>query len=985
MYLNSHSFYSLKYGTLSPLALLELAAAQQVSHIALTDINNTSGCIDFCRQAKAKGIQPVIGIDFRNGIDCHYIGLAKNINGFAALNEHLTNLLYKRTVLEAAAPAMENVFIIYPFAKLDLIFTSRSKKHGLLENEFIGIHASELKRFLFSKWTHLKSRLVVLHPITYSSKRAFNMHRLLRAMDQNVLLSKLPLTEQAGMLEQFTPMADIRRAFADFPMVLQQTERLMAQCFVDFEFGVLKNRKTYFQSSEQDSVVLREAAYQGMRYRYPKQEKIIIERLENELKVINELGFNAYFLLNWDIINYAQHKDYFYVGRGSGANSIVAYCLKITDVDPIDLDLYFERFINAYRTSPPDFDLDFSWRDRDDITRYIFERFTQNRPNTVALIATYSTLKVKAVVRELGKVFGLPKVEIDQLLQGNQLTNKPNQYYRWIHQYGQYLEDFPSHLSVHAGGVLIAEKSMYHYTALSDPPKGFPLTQFSMLEAEDIGLYKFDILSQRGLGKIKEAIEIVRYNHPNDPPIDIHDIQRFKKDTRIKQMLKNAETMGCFYVESPAMRMLLQKLKAETYLALVAASSIIRPGVAKSGMMREYILRFHEPERMYNSPKEILEIMPETYGIMVYQEDVIKVAHYFAGLTLAESDVLRRGMSGKFRSREEFDKSKDKFLQNCVQRGHSKQLSEEIWRQIESFAGYAFSKGHSASYAVESYQCLFLKAYYPLEYMVATINNFGGFYGTEYYIHEARMHGAIIQPPNINKSCSYTVIEGKTIYLGLNLIKDLEQKTMDNLVREREKNGPFSSLQDFIDRVEISVDQLRILIRMDAFLFTERSKQTLLWDVHTYLGAQKKTHPAQELFSSHRTFTLPTLESDTTEEAFEAFELLGFPLCSPFDLLQEAIPTTTAADIPAHYQKNIQIAGYWVTTKYTGTTKGQHMYFGTFLDINGYWIDTVHFPPSAAAYPFRGKGCYLLEGKVVEEFGFFSIEVDKMKKLRWKF
>ncbi|MCL4166566.1 UNVERIFIED_CONTAM: hypothetical protein GTU68_046891, partial [Idotea baltica] len=311
------------------------------------------------------------------------------------------------------------------------------------------------------------------------------MHRLLRAMDQNVLLSKLSVEDQATALEQFTPPAVIREAFADFKDVLKRSQTLLEQCFVDFEFGVLKNRQTYYRDSEQDRVILREAAYQGMRYRYPKQEKAIIERLENELKVINELGFNAYFLVNWDIVNYAQHKDYFYVGRGSGANSIVAYCLKITDVDPIDLDLYFERFINAYRTSPPDFDLDFSWRDRDDITRYIFERFTQDRPNTVALIATYSTLKAKAVVRELGKVFGLPKVEIDQLLQGNQLTNNPNQYYRWVHQYGQYLEGFPSHLSVHAGGILIAEKPMFNYTALSDPPKGFPLTQFSMLEAED--------------------------------------------------------------------------------------------------------------------------------------------------------------------------------------------------------------------------------------------------------------------------------------------------------------------------------------------------------------------------------------------------------------------------------------------------------------------------------------------------------------------
>ena len=225
----------------------------------------------------------------------------------------------------------------------------------------------------------------------------------------------------------------------------------------------------------------------------------------------------------------------------------------------------------------------------------------------------------------------------------------------------------------------------------------------------------------------------VTYNHPTHPAIDIHDIKRFKQDEKIKYLLKNAKAIGCFYVESPAMRMLLKKLQVATYLGLVAASSVIRPGVSKSGMMREYILRYRKPERRKDAHPILLEIMPETYGVMVYQEDVIKVAHYFGGLNLGEADMLRRGMSGKFRSRDEFMKVKNQFFENCKTKGHSLELTSEIWRQIESFAGYAFAKGHSASYAVESYQSLFLKAYYPLEYMVATINNFGGFYYVELY------------------------------------------------------------------------------------------------------------------------------------------------------------------------------------------------------------------------------------------------------------
>ncbi|MEZ5023067.1 MAG: hypothetical protein R2728_07380 [Chitinophagales bacterium] len=269
--------------------------------------------------------------------------------------------------------------------------------------------------------------------------------------------------------------------------------------------------------------------------------------------------------------------------------------------------------------------------------------------------------------------------------------------------------------------------------------------------------------------------------------------------------------------------------------------------------------------------------------------------------------------------------------------------------------------------------------------MVATINNFGGFYRTEYYIHEARMEGATIEAPCVNNSFGDTFINGKTIYLGFALIKEIGQITIDNLVAERKKNGLFKDLSDFIDRVDVSVDQLRILIRMNAFRFTGKIKQALLWEIHTYLGSKKKTNPRQELFSSHRSFTLPVLESDTMENAFDEFELLGFPLCSPFDLVQDNFPSLKAQDIPKYNGQTIKIAGYLVAIKNTGTTQGQRMCFGTFLDIDGYWIDTVHFPPSVAAYPFRGKGCYLLEGKVMEEFGFYTLEVGKMVKLRWKF
>tara|TARA_R110002167_G_scaffold134051_15_gene319429 strand:- start:7096 stop:8481 length:1386 start_codon:yes stop_codon:yes gene_type:complete len=428
--------------------------------------------------------------------------------------------------------------------------------------------------------------------------------------------------------------------------------------------------------------------------------------------------------------------------------------------------------------------------------------------------------------------------------------------------------------------------------------------------------------------------------------------------------------------------MLLKKLEVDNYLGLVAASSIIRPGVAKSGMMREYILRHREQGRAVEKAHPVmLDIMPDTYGVMVYQEDVIKVAHYFAGLDLGEADVLRRGMSGKFRSREEFHKVKEKFIDNCRKKGYADALVNEVWDQVASFAGYAFAKGHSASYAVESYQTLFLRAYYPLEYMVAVLNNGGGFYRPEFYIHEARMLGATIHPPCINKSLFVNRILHKALYLGFGYLRDLEARVGDRILKERSLHGNFTSLEDFLDRVLISIEQVSILIRIDAFRFTKTNKHELLWKAHLFLGKTTKVDHPKLFAPKHRAFSIPKLHTTDLEMAFTQWELLGFCLCSPFELLAEPPKNINCSkDLERYLNHHIDIYGYLVTVKNASTHAGKRMNFATMVDQQGEVFDTVLFPPVAAQYPFRGRGIYRFYGKVVSEFGFLSIEVIKMQK-----
>lgn len=979
----------MRYGTISPRNLLQIAQENGVESLVISDINNTSACLEIARLAPGFNIKPIFGIDFRNGVDQLFIAIAKNNDGFQEINEYLTPFLLNKTIIENGikeippqAPAFENAFVVYPFKN-----GSSREIRSLRINEYLGVTPDDLDYIRIKKLD--TSKMVILKTVSFQNKKDFNAHRLLRAIDKNTLLSKLPVSEQSNPAHQMIPVEDLMKYYEAFPEIISNTKTILNKSSIFFDFSDTaqpQNQSTYTGCEEEDTELLLRLCEEGLTYRYPHPTPAIHARIKKEVDTIQQMGFTSYFLINWDIVSYARSKGYFYVGRGSGANSVVAYLLRITDVDPIELDLYFERFINLYRTNPPDFDIDFSWTDRDDVTAYIFNKFDH-----VALVATYNTFQAKGVRRELGKVFGLPKEEIDKLSKDYIQPWEMNQMTDLVIKYSNHIHGFPSHLSIHASGIVISEKPISYFTPTFMPPKGYPTIQFDMHVAEDVGLYKFDILSQRGLGKIKDTVEIIRQYRPQEANFDIHDIRRFKEDPKIKEMLKHARAIGCFYVESPAMRMLLRKLEVDNYLGLVAASSVIRPGVAQSGMMQEYILRYRNPERRKDAHPVLLELMPETYGVMVYQEDVIKVAHYFAGLSLGEADKMRRGMSGKYRSREEFDQVRDKFFHNCIHvKGHPYELTAEVWRQTASFAGYAFAKGHSASYAVESYQSLFLKAYFPLEYMVATINNSGGFYSTELYMLEARLHGGIVHPPCVNNSLLETMVYGNEIYLGFHLLHSFERKTAKKILFERFKNGVFADFNDFIDRVNISLEQVSILIRIDAFRFTQKDKRSLLWEAHFKLGnasqrklEEKADYQMRDLFRIQRPeYAIPQLDNSWQEDTFDQMELLGFPLHSFFNILREDnTPYYLARELPDHIGETVWVKGYLIHRKRTSTKGGQNMFFGTFLDEEGQWLDSVHFPEVAKKYFFRGKGVYKVRGKVVEDHSCITIEADYMEKM----
>ena len=977
MYLNCKTYYSFRYGTFSTEELVRAAADRGVSSLALTNINSTCDIWEFVQLCNGNGIKPVAGVEVRNEDTFLYVLIAANAEGLAWIHEFLSrHLMAKKPFPEVADNPyffnnISDGFVIYPLHTKPL--------DALLPNERAGVRPWEVNKLITPGWKNHADKLLVLQPVTFQNKIYFNLHRLLRAISKNCLLSKLPAAAQASEEETFVAPTDLLQAFREYPFIVTNTYKLMEACTVSLDFRADKNMQCYSAGKEDDKVFLHKLAHDGFLKRYGKKNKTALQRLEKELKIIDDLGFNAYFLINNDIVHYAESREFYHVGRGSGANSIVAYCLSITDVDPIELNLYFERFLNPERTSPPDFDIDFSHTDRDEVIDYIFKRFGRGH---VALCGSFSTFKHDAAIHELGKVFGLPEEEIKAL----QRANGPQDHIqKLILQYAKLLKGFPNIMSIHPCGMLITEEKITSYATCFLPPKNFTGVQMDMFTAEDIGINKFDILSQRGLGHIKECLHLIKQNTGKE--IDIHNFKKFRNDEGIKKQIREANTIGCFYIESPAMRQLLKKLCCDDYLTLVAASSIIRPGVAQSGMMREYIYRYHNRDKIEYLHPLFEEHLSETFGVMVFQEDVIKIGHYFAGLTLGEADILRRAMSGKYKNNNKFFIIRDKFLLNCKNLGHPDELAKEVWRQMESFAGYSFNKAHSASFAVESYMSLYLKTYFPKEFMVAVINNFGGFYSRELYFLELLKTGSVINAPCINNSEVYTNIKGNEVYVGFIHVKRLQSKFVEIIIEERKANGHYLHLQDFIERTNAGLEQLNTLISIGAFRFTGKSKKRLLWEANFLQKKnQPELHTGQPLFEeAPLQFSLPELTDHHLDDLYDQIEIMGFTLTNPFALVDDdPMKYIRAKDLAGYVGKTVTCLAYFIAHKHVTTKNNDQMYFGTFVDSNLDWIDTVHFPEIARKYPINNSGFYKITGKVVEDFGVQSIEVSKMIKVGYK-
>lgn len=849
MYLNVHSYNSLCYGTMPIADLVAKAAASGYCVLPLTDINTTMGVMDFVFECKKLNVRPVAGCEFRNGNELLYVALAKDDRGYAELNAFLTQHNISKLPYPEQAPQWEHVFVIYPFGK---------RNPNLLRgNEFLGVRLSQLTKLFRCEYP---DKLVMMQPFTFADENDFQLHQNLRALDKNVLLSRLKKEDCAAEDEFFLSSECLKTSYVLYPQLIENTQKLLDHCEINLN-GEIKKRKCFTDNVFDDREMLRKLAFDGMFYRYGKSNKTAYRRIEKELEIIERMNFCAYFLMVWDVVRFALSQGFYHVGRGSGSNTVVAYCLKITDVDPIELDLDFEQFLNPKHISPPRFDLDFSWKERDVIIDYLFKKYGNDH---VALLGATVTFQHNSLCRELGKVHGLPKSEIDLMERNPQTFAQSSDLARQILALSENLQDFPRQRSIQAGGVLITESPITDFAALDLSPKGFPTTQFDMCSAEKLGIETINVFSQKGIAHIRDAVEMIRQLRGIN--LDIHRIEVLKNDELVKRQLLKAETIGCFYIESPSMRCLLRKLHCSDYKALAAA-----------------------------------EVFPKD----------------------------------------------------------------------------------SASYAAMSFQSFYLKSHFPLEFQVAVINNFGGFYQTWVYLNEAKRLGANIHLPCVNRSQYLTSLNGKTVFMGFVHLQGIDQKFVERFIAERETNGAFASLDDFVSRVPLELNQLVLLVRGGAFAFTKKTRTELLWMVNPN-KSQTKLKPSATLSNvENQHFGFSDFKTNALKNAYDEIELYGFPVSmSWFDMLQTRFRgELMAVQMSNFVGRKFRMLGKLVTVKYDRTAKGDLMALGTFTDCNGEMFDTVHYANVLKTYSFQGDGMYLLYGKVVDDFGYPLLEVEKMAKM----
>ena len=837
VHLHVHSYYSMMHGVSSPEDLCNEAKKAGFTHLALTDTNGFYGLINFLEAARDSGIEPIVGAEVKTS-DTSAVILAKTVRGYEILSEVITRRHLDADFSLPHALPDRCPDIVLLSADPELLQCLRNRFECFLE-----IVPGPFDRKLLQTAKALGIPPVATNAVHFAHAEDHSLHRMVRAIDLNKTMSTLPPGEIARPGQWLKSSPEMAACFPSCPEAMANAVKIAEGCHTAWDhFRTVFPH--YLDRREDHFALLLSECRKGISWRYGQTGEAVEYRLSEELALIESKGFVDYFLVVADIVR----RRPIHCGRGSGAASLVSYLLGITHVDPIRHNLVFSRFLNSERKDLPDIDVDFPWDERDALFEEIIAHYGNER---LALVSNHVGFRGRGSVREIAKVYGIPASEIKEVTRRMHFWGHSGNLWEYIKTHPKFhnfplddpwreiidlsarLQSLPRNIGTHCGGVVLVPDRISRYVPVQISAKGARIIQWEKDQTEKAGLVKIDLLGNRSLAVIRDTLASVRENTGKDL-----DYPRFNPldDPPTQQLLRSGKTMGVFYVESPAMRLLQEKSGVGDFEHLVIHSSIIRP--AANRFIREYLLRLHgEPyEPLHPSLKNLLS---ESYGILVYQEDVVQAAMTLAGFTWGEADRLRKVISKK--SREQLSQYRARFAEGCARNGVSADVVESVWEMFISFSGYSFCKPHSASYALVSFKSAYLKVHHPAEFMAAVLSNGGGFYSTFSYISEARRMGLEVKGPDINESRLPFTGRDKTVRIGLQQLRDIKKSTVDAILKERNERGPFVSLEDFLKRVSITSTDGAVLAKSGALdsISGLLNRPQVLWFIEAWTNNER--------------------------------------------------------------------------------------------------------------------------------------------------
>jgi len=862
-HLHVHSDYSLLDGACKIEKLVARAAELGMPAMAVTDHGNLFGAIEFIRKARKHGVKPIIGYEAYMAPGSRF---DRSADGPRQASFHMTLLARNETgyrnLMKMASSAYLEGFYYRPRIDRDLLASHAEGLigfSGCLKGEFsqavLRGQEAEARSILGAYHdlfdpgqfyvevmdngiedqarvgevavrlaSDLELPLVATNDVHYLHRDDAPVHDILLCVNTGKLLSDPKRMRFRYDDFYFKTAEEMAHGFRDLPEAVRNTMRVAESCELDLDFGTYHLPHFETPDGEPPEAMLRRLCLEGLARRYGGPNEARLERLEMELGVIEELGFASYFLITWDLIRAARELGVpVGPGRGSAAGSLVAYTLEITDVDPLRYDLLFERFLNSSRISMPDIDIDFCKEGRDRVIHYVQEKY--GREN-VAQIITFGTMAARAVLRDVARTMEIPLPEIDRIAKkipggpGVQLRKSIDEdlelknleesdpRIRELFQVSTRLEGLNRHASTHAAGVVIADKALREYVPLFKSGEDIS-TQFCMTDLEEIGLLKMDFLGLKTLTVLKRTNEIIEKNRGE--PVDLGRLPR--DDSKTYELLARGDTTGVFQLESAGMRDLLVKMKPDRFEDLIAVLALYRPGPLGSGMVETYVRCKHGQESIPKRHPILDSILEETNGVILYQEQVMRIANKLAGFSLNEADTLRKAMGKK--KRELLQSFREKFVRGAVARGVDEAFAREIFGLMEFFGGYGFNKSHSTAYALISYQTAYLKANYPIEFLAGNLCcELENSDKLAELLDECRRLGIRLLPPDVNASAIYFSVEdGDAIRFGLGAIKNVGIRAMESIVtaREARPEGRFDTLYDLCESIDLRLNNRTVL------------------------------------------------------------------------------------------------------------------------------------------------------------------------------